>query len=139
MMTSKAKQLIDSTVASKNGEHDDPPTTVFRDGTKRWLVNGHPHRDGGPAIVRANGTKLWYQHGQLHNDGGPAVELSDGSKEWYQRGQLHRLGGPAVESPTGRKEWWVNNREFTEEEFYMYVDQDTGEVLVPPGKKLAYG
>lgn len=34
--------------------------------------------------------------------------------------------------------WFVNGQQFSESEFYRYVDTLSGEVLVPPGKKLHF-
>lgn len=76
--------------------------------------------------------------GNLHCSDGPAIRIYGGADYWYKHGKVHRLGGPAVVQPDGICTYWVNNRRFTEEEFYRYVDQDTGEVLAPPGKKLTY-
>lgn len=56
-----------------------------------------------------------------------------------------RSGGVSPDNPNGpvinhsrshSGTYTVNGREFTEEEFNLYVDQETGEVLVPAGKKL---
>jgi hypothetical protein len=111
---------------------------TLANGMKVWLdKDGQRHRDGGPAQVHKCGTGEWYQHGKLHRDDGPAFEFHDGLKMWYQRGVLHRLAGPAVEYASGHKEYRVHGRKLTEDEFYRYVDHLTGEVFVPPGRKLA--
>lgn len=69
---------------------------------------------------------------------GPAMVYPSGTQSWYIHGKLHRIGGPAIETDKGNKAYFVDGRRFTEAEYYRYVDQDTGEVLVPSGKKLAY-
>lgn len=96
------------------------------------------HCDDGPAIELMGGTKYWFQHGEYHRDDGPAVDRTDGNRQWYKHGKLHRTDGPAVEYPGGGKRWWVDGRQFTRDEFNLYVDQATGEVFVPPGKKLRH-
>lgn len=100
--------------------------------------NGDLHRVDGPAVIRWTGTKHWCQNNQLHRENGPAIEFSDGSYSWYLRGKRHRVDGPATKLRSGAQEWWVNDRQFTEDEFNLYVDQLTGEVLIPPGKKLTH-
>ncbi len=84
---------------------------TYRDGTKKWFLDGKLHREDGPAIEQPNGSKEWYKNGKRHRDGGPAVEWFDGSKAWYRNGVLHRDdGGPAYERPDGRKEWLRNGK-----------------------------
>ncbi len=55
-------------------------------GTKRWHLNGKPHREDGPACVYADGTKFWYLNGELHREDGPACEGVNGSKSWWLLG-----------------------------------------------------
>lgn len=138
---------------------------TLHDGTRNWTVNGQLHRVGGPAIEHPNGSTEWFEYGIRHRTDGPAIDHPCGTREWYQNGVLHRIGGPAFEhaldrgadwykdgkrhriggpareyrSTLGaRAEYWVNDRRFTEEEYYRYVDQITGEVFVPPGKRLLF-
>lgn len=115
----------------------DGPAREFNNGTKEWWVDGSLHREDGPAIDGPQG-KFWFVRGLYHRTDGPAIEWADGSKEWHVNGLRHRVDGPADERSNGYKFWWINNRSFTEDEFYRYVDQATGEVFVPPGKKLEY-
>jgi hypothetical protein len=68
--------------------NDDGPAVINADGSKKWVVKGHPHREGGPAIISADGTKRWYRNGQLHNDKGPAIVWANGDKEWYVNGEF---------------------------------------------------
>ena len=51
------------------------------DGTKRWILNGVPHRLDGPAIERSDGSKEWFLNGEQHREGGPARELANGTKQ----------------------------------------------------------
>lgn len=83
-----------------------------------------------------NGDEEWRVRGKLHREDGPAVTSVYSGLEWHLHGECHRTDGPAIEHILGGKEWWVGGREFTEDEFNLYVDQLTGEVLVPPGKTL---
>lgn len=119
----------------------DATMSVRPSGTRQWRNRYGYHRLDGPAIVFAGGGEEWWINGQLHRVDGPAVETCIGCKEWYLHDKRHRLGGPAVEyrSTLGQKiQYWVRGVRFTENEYYLYVDQLTGEVLVPPGKKLTY-
>jgi hypothetical protein len=125
------KTIIDSVVG---GSHK-----VCRLGSVSWEDDdGKLHREDGPAAIYADGSKAWAIHGLYHRVDGPAIQYSTGQTEWRINGKRHRLGAPAVTTEDGDKEYWVNGRQFTEGEFYRYIDQDTGEVLAPPGKKLAY-
>jgi len=60
-------------------------------------------------------TIRWYENGRLHRVGGLAVEFSSGGSI----GELHRDDGPAIEYANGGKEWWVDNKEYTHEEFIL--------------------
>jgi hypothetical protein len=41
-----------------------------------------------------------------------------GTKRWYdEQWELHREDGPAVESPDGYKAWYLNDIEYSEQEF----------------------
>lgn len=134
----QSRAIIDGVVEATD-EADDPPTAVFQDGTKEWRDQWRLlHRVGGPAVVLPNGGTNWYHHGKLHRLDGPALDYRDGRKIWYRYGVLHRTDGPASIMPGWVSAYFVDGRQFTEEEFYRYVDQDTGEVLVPPGKKLRH-
>jgi antitoxin component YwqK of YwqJK toxin-antitoxin module len=93
--------------------------TVHEDKTKRWFLNGKPHREDGPAVEYADGTKFWYLNGKFHREDGPAIEWDGGTKSWYLNGKRHREDGPAIEWPDGigTKEYYLNDKELTEEEF----------------------
>jgi hypothetical protein len=112
-------------------------------GTVYWIDSlGLYHNNSGPAVVYSNGSKEWYIQGTLHRMDGPAIERVHGPDEWLLNGKRHRLGGPAVESKCYKwcpDQYWVHGRNFTEDEYYRFVDQLTGEMFTPPGKKLAYG
>jgi hypothetical protein len=48
----------------------------------------------------------------------PEVGKNVTTKRWYnEQGELHREDGPAVESPCGYKEWYLNDIEYSEQEF----------------------
>lgn len=79
--------------------------------------------------------------GEIHCTDGPAVLYHCGRKEWFVEGHRHRIDGPSIEDPydDGRlNEWHVCGRRFTEYEFNLYVDQLTGDVLAPVGKRLYF-
>jgi hypothetical protein len=67
--------------------------------------------------VYKDGDKRWYLNGKLHREDGPAVEWNDGTKFWYLNGERHREDGPAIECANGNKYWWLNGKFLTEEEF----------------------
>lgn len=90
---------------------------IYKNGDKKWYLNGERHREDGPAIERADGTKEWWLNGNPHREDGPAVEDASGSKYWYLNGELHREDGPAVEYADGYKSWYLNGEGLTEEEF----------------------
>lgn len=155
-----AKQLIDSAVEPENststqktshsgdksfwldndGElhREDGPAVEHANGTKAWYKKGRLHRLGGPALVYDNGDERWYKDGLLHREDGPAMSDVDGLKEWHLNGRRHRIDGPAIMLSGGLQEYYVNGRKFSEEEFYKYVDPITGEIFLPPGRKLNY-
>ncbi len=60
---------------------------VNPNGTKRWYLNGKPHREDGPAVEYPTGTKKWYLNGKLHREDGPAIEYAIGDKWWYLNGK----------------------------------------------------
>jgi len=70
--------------------------------------------------IGLSGDKAWYLNGNLHREDGPAVEWVNGYKVWYLHGNLHREDGPAIEWEDGRKEFWINEENFSEEEFIKY-------------------
>jgi hypothetical protein len=112
-------------------------------GNKVWTLQGKLHRSSGPAEIRKDGTREWWLYGKLHRKDGPAIDRPPKNgyspyKEWWLHGKRHRVGGPSVDGGPHWQEWHIHGREFTEREFYLYVDQLTGEVLVPPGKKLTW-
>ena len=97
--------------------------TVDEYGTKWWFnEDGLLHRLDGPAVEYADVYEFWYQNGKYHRLDGPAVECGDYDKEWYQNGKRHRLDGPAVEYSDGDKEWWVEDIEYSEEEFNAKIE-----------------
>ena len=86
----------------------------FANGSKKWYLDGEPHRVDGPAYEGADGSKEWWLNGKLHRVDGPAIEFADGRKEWWLNGKRHRVDGPAVEGADGTKVWWLNyNHVFT--------------------------
>lgn len=163
--TKKSKRFVKSDYvewrnAAGNIHRDDGPALEYNDGSKSWFINGKLHRLDGPASLLSDGrqywfkrsklhredgpawitpdARKWYRNGQLFRADGPAVVRGNGTQEWWLNDKRHRLDGPAVESSLGSCEFYIHGRQFTEDEFYRYVDQDTGEVLVPPGRKLTH-
>jgi hypothetical protein len=123
---------------NKDGEYHriDGPAVVRDDGTIMWYKNGCYHRVGGPAITYSDGSKMWFVNGQRHREDGPAVDDADGQKEWWLKDKRHRLDGPALVFSSGREQYWVNGQQFNKDEFIRFVDPVTGEIFLPPGRKL---
>ena len=93
-------------------------------GTREWYLNGKRHREDGPAMEYADGGREWYLNGERHReDGLPAVEYSDGHREWWVNGKRHREDGPAYEGYGGDKNWYLNDKEMTEEEHRIIVNE----------------
>jgi hypothetical protein len=70
-----------------------------------------------PRYIEENDTKRWIlPNGVLHREDGPGYETSD-YKAFYINGELHRENGPAIEYYNGGKEWWINDIQYTEQEY----------------------
>lgn len=113
------------------------PASVDKYGQKWWYIHGVLHREDGPAYTDNVGGQWWYAHGKLHREDGPA-EIVGCSFRWYKEGKLHRTTGPAVRLLNGHRLWYVDGRQLIEDEFVRFVDNLTGEILLPPGRKLTY-
>ncbi len=72
--------------------------------------------------VDNEGIIRWCQNGLLHRLDGPAVEWANGSKVWCQNGKYHRLDGPAIEYANGDKYWYIDDVEYTKEEFNAKIN-----------------
>jgi hypothetical protein len=109
----------------KNGlvHREDGPAIIFFNGDKTWYKNGKFNRINGPSIELSNGTKCWCQNGRFHKIDGPSIEYKDGSKYWFKNGLHHRIDGPAIEYNNGHKAWYINDKKYTEEEFYKKISQ----------------
>jgi hypothetical protein len=70
-----------------------------------------------PRYIEENDTKRWIlPNGVLHREDGPGYETSD-YKAFYINGKWHRENGPAIEYYNGGKEWWINDIQYTEQEY----------------------
>ena len=81
----------------------------LNNGSKRWVLDGKPHREDGPAYTKIDGSYSWFLNGNLHREDGPAYNMY-GSKKWYINGKLHREDGPAIEYDDGSKTWYINGK-----------------------------
>jgi len=106
---------------------------IFEDLVKRFLGRIYTQypTDGCSAVEFESGDKVWFKDGKIHKIGGPAI-IQGSFQAWYCMGRLHRTDGPAIVRKDGDSEWWVDGTMLSEDEFYRFVDQDTGEVLIPP-------
>jgi hypothetical protein len=90
-----------------------PKMRKYRDGTRKWFLNGILHREDGPAIEDADGSRWWYLNGERHREDGPAIEWwpwTGGDVWWCRNGKLHREDGPAVEKADGTRKWFLNDK-----------------------------
>jgi hypothetical protein len=70
-----------------------------------------------PRYIEENDTKRWIlPNGVLHREDGLGYETSD-YKAFYINGKWHRENGPAIEYYNGGKEWWINDIQYTEQEY----------------------
>jgi hypothetical protein len=92
--------------------------------------NQDPNR---PAdYIDDDGTRMWYDtNGKLHRDGDlPADVCRYGSQYWYQHGIRHRETGPAVIWSDGDVQFWLNNDEYSIDEWAEEVGMRRHEILV---------
>jgi hypothetical protein len=61
--------------------------------------------------------------GKYHCADGPAIEWN-GYKSWWLNGLRHRSDGPAIEYSNGNKEWYLNNIQYTEEDFNNKIKEN---------------
>lgn len=142
------------------------PATTQKYGLCEWWQHDRRHNASGPAMTWPDGSYEYWVYGERHREDGPAIKYVTEKKRWYAfagtdpwyfcrilplcdsrpipncyevhfyHNSVHRLGGPAVNNPDGTQEWRVHGRKFTEDEYYLFVDQITGETFVPPGRQL---
>lgn len=96
----------------------DLPAMIHPDGVQKWWQHGEQHRDGDKPAVISKTIQEWWQHGQRHRENGPAIVFRDGLQMWIQHDQKHRLDGPAVTNGGSSEEYWIDNVQYTKEEFY---------------------
>jgi hypothetical protein len=101
----------------------DGPAAEWKDGHKKWCVNGVRHRTDGPAEVWANGSEEWWVDGKRHRTDGPAIALPDGSEEWWVDGKRHRTDGPAVALPDGDRKWYIAGVKYSENDYNKKIAQ----------------
>jgi hypothetical protein len=94
---------------------------IKRFGDRIWYNDmGQIHREDGAAVEYRDGSRKWYIDGKLHREDGPAIENVNGDKQWYINGKRHRIDGPAIDYNSGYRLWWIddiqikcnNNEEF---------------------------
>jgi hypothetical protein len=70
--------------------------------------------------VNQIGAVSYRLNGKLHREDGPAY-IEHFYRSWYINGKRHRLDGPAVEFDKLYKQWWINDVEYTKEEFEVII------------------
>jgi len=106
----------------KNGKlHcDDGPARISHTyGSKEWWFDDKRHREDGPAYEASWGKEWWF-NGLMHREDGPVYERSY-CKIWACMGKVHRLDGPAFIGADGEQRWWIDDVEYTLEEFELAV------------------
>ena len=107
----------------------DGPAVKYASGSEEWYVNNRLHRVGGPAVTSTTSPvkEQWRTNGELNRLDGPAVIYINGGEKWYKNDKLHRTDGPAVTHEGGRKYWFVDDKEYSEEDFNAIfgVSKDT--------------
>jgi len=83
--------------------------------------------------VNASGTQYWVKNGKLHREDGPALITEDGLQFWYKKGLIHREDGPAVIGADGHQEWWIDNNQYSKEEFDAIHNKYTGHIKFANG------
>jgi hypothetical protein len=74
----------------------------------------------GKVIDKYGRINYYNDQGELHREDGPASITKGGGEFWFINGKLHREDGPAANWVVdGQKSfgWFLNNKEYTEEEF----------------------
>ena len=100
---------------------------MFKETNSGYIVcvadeDGKIHNEGHPAYVAVMNPKsmfysiYWYTHGILNRADGPAVETKF-IKRWVVNGKNHRVDGPAIIRDVGDDEYWVNNKQYSREEY----------------------
>lgn len=62
----------------------------------------------------------WYVNGKYHREDGPSFINDEGDQEWNINGRCHRLDGPAIIYSNGRKRWFLDDKEYSEKEFWKH-------------------
>jgi len=108
---------------------------VFNNKTEWYNSNNKLDRDDGPAVEYVDGMKCWYKNGKLHRDDGPAYVHSNGYKSWWKNGLLHRENGPAIECANGEKSYYLEDIEYSKEEYYNKINSYNNKIIEVDGKK----
>ena len=80
--------------------------------------------------VENNGNICWYKNNVIHKEDGSTIERfyeMNCRKEWYIHGKLHRTDGLAVMQSDGYVEWWLNNIQYSEEEYNKIIKKDVSD------------
>ena len=99
-------------------------SSVGNEAYAKNFAGGGIHRVGGPAQITDQG-RFYMQNGIHHReDDKPAIEWSNGSLMWFIKDKKHRLGGPAVIGPDGEESYWLNNQQYSKEEYFAQCGGD---------------
>ena len=74
--------------------------------------------------INKYGDKFWYDSdSKWHREDGPAIEWNNGNKWWCKHGHFHREDGPAIEWVSGYKEYYLDNIQYSEEEYWEKIKE----------------
>ena len=74
------------------------------------------------------GNQFWYKDGLRHReDDLPAVIWADGTSFWYLHDKSHRECGPAVMLSTGKISWWLNDNQYSFDEWCIELNKSPKE------------
>jgi len=100
------------------------------------LRNGFKHihyyfPDGSYVRIFDDNSILWYDSDDMnHREGDmPAQITTNGYMSYWKHGKFHRECGPAVIWPSGRVEYYLDDVEYTKEEYINKLNSDHGIIL----------
>ena len=75
--------------------------------------------DGSYVNIFSNNSIIWFDSDcNLHRDGDmPTIICTNGRRAYHKNGKLHRVGGPARIWEDGYEEYYLDDIEYTKEEF----------------------
>jgi len=85
---------------------------------KKW--RNIPNNFEGECYIVESEARCWIKDGMEHREDGPSFIADNGTKNWIQYNLYHRLDGPAVENPNGTVEYCINDKHYSEVEYWNH-------------------